>query len=883
MKLKLLLLLTLGLWGLSWMNMPAASSLPQSGALTPAQFFGFTPGSDRMLFDYENLIGYLKQLAANSPRLKLIEIGQSPQGKPLYLLLISAETNIKNLARLQEINRRLALEPDLAPAARAQLVAEGKVFVLATLSMHSTEVGPTQAAPQIAYELAFGTEPKLVQALDEVVYMQVPCHNPDGMDLVVQHYLKYKGTKYEGSSLPGLYHQYVGHDNNRDFVTLSQSDTRAVARIYNLDWFPQVMVEKHQMGSTSARYFVPPSHDPIAENIAAGVWNWIGIFGANLIQDMTAAGLAGVSQHYLFDDYWPGSTTTSIWKNVIGFLTECASVKLATPIFVEPNELGAYGKGLAEYAKSINMPLPWEGGWWRLQDIVKYEISSTYSILETAARQRAPILDFRNELCRQEYTRGKTQPPYAYVLPLQQADAGELIDLVNLMLEHGVQVSRLKSPVSVENNTFQPGDFIISMAQPFRPFIKEVLEKQIFPVRHYTPDGVMIEPYDITTWSLPLHRGVTVHAVNQLFNEITTTLENVNSPLQITSNPPAAYWGALYSINHNASYKAAFLAHKLGLKVRRLTQAANVAGKTYPAGSFVILSEPEFSRQFGQMQNALPVAPVFLPQPIQVTAQDFQPPRIALVETYFHDIDAGWTRFVFDSYAIPFQLIRPADFSKTDLVKNFDVLIFPDENKEVLMSGKYKSDDQYYVSNYPPEYTKGIGKEGFNRILRFLNQGGVIISWGGSTNLFLGTLEMELSKDEKEEFQLPIRNIAGAIKKKGLNCPGSLLKIRLLPEHPITQGMPPEIGIFFRGEPVFATSIPNFDMDRRVIGKFAATDILMSGYCDKVEELRERSILVWLKKGKGQLVLMGFNPQFRASTPVSYKLLFNSILLPPLN
>jgi hypothetical protein len=142
-------------------------------------------------------------------------------------------------------------------------------------------------------------------------------------------------------------------------------------------------------------------------------------------------------------------------------------------------------------------------------------------------------------------------------------------------------------------------------------------------------------------------------------------------------------------------------------------------------------------------------------------------------------------------------------------------------------------------------------------------------------------LEIEQSKDEKEEFQLPIRNIAGTIKKKGLDCPGSLLKVKLLPEHPITLGMPAEIGIFFRGEPVFATSIPNFDMDRRVIGKFVTTDILMSGYCDKVEELSARSILVWLKKGKGQLVLMGFNPQFRASTQVSYKLLFNSILLPP--
>ena len=97
-------------------------------------------------------------------------------------------------------------------------------------------------------------------------------------------------------------------------------------------------------------------HDPIAENVDAGIWNWTTIFGSNLIKHMTAEGLTGVSQHYLFDDYWPGSTETCIWKNVIGMLTEAASVQYAKPIYIEPNELRVAGKGLSEYKKSINMP-----------------------------------------------------------------------------------------------------------------------------------------------------------------------------------------------------------------------------------------------------------------------------------------------------------------------------------------------------------------------------------------------------------------------------------------------------------------------------------------------------------------------------------------------
>ena len=72
-------------------------------------------------------------------------------------------------------------------------------------------------------------------------------------------------------------------------------------------------------------------------------------------------------------------------------------------------------------------------------------------------------------------------------------------------------------------------------------------------------------------------------------------------------------------------------------------------------------------------------------------------------------------------------------------------------------------------------------------------------------------------------------------------------------------------------------------MDRRVIAKFPEKNILLSGYSENQELLGNKSAMIWLKKGKGQLVLFGFNPQFRASTQGSYKLLFNSLLLPKIN
>ncbi|MCU0460207.1 MAG: hypothetical protein MUE37_14090, partial [Bacteroidales bacterium] len=98
-----------------------------------------------------------------------------------------------------------------------------------------------------------------------------------------------------------------------------------------------------------------------------------GVFGTNMLRDLTGAGLTGVGQKTIFDMYWPGSTETCIWKNVIGMLTEAASVREASPVYIEPNELQASGKGLSEYDKSINFPVPWPGGWWRLGDIVRLD------------------------------------------------------------------------------------------------------------------------------------------------------------------------------------------------------------------------------------------------------------------------------------------------------------------------------------------------------------------------------------------------------------------------------------------------------------------------------------------------------------------------------
>jgi hypothetical protein len=155
-----------------------------------------------------------------------------------------------------------------------------------------------------------------------------------------------------------------------------------------------------------------------------------------------------------------------------------------------------------------------------------------------------------------------------------------------------------------------------------------------------------------------------------------------------------------------------------------------------------------------------------------------------------------------------------------------------------------------------------------------------VLSWGSSTDLFAGMLEITLG-EKTEEFVLPFTNTGDQARRDGLSIPGSLVRVQHKQDHPLTYGMPAETGVFYRGAPLFSTTVPRFDMDRRVIGAFPEKNILMSGYCENEQIMSGKPAMIWIKKGKGELILYAFNPQFRASTQATYKLLFNAFFLPP--
>ena len=79
---------------------------------------------------------------------------------------------------------------------------------------------------QFAYELATEDTPRIQAILHNVIIVLVPSQNPDGQQLVVDWYKKYLGTPYEGTQPVVIWHHYTGHDDNRDWATFTQVETR---------------------------------------------------------------------------------------------------------------------------------------------------------------------------------------------------------------------------------------------------------------------------------------------------------------------------------------------------------------------------------------------------------------------------------------------------------------------------------------------------------------------------------------------------------------------------------------------------------------------------------------------------------------------------------
>ena len=130
-----------------------AASIP-----SPSEFLGFEVGADKKLADYRQIAKYFQALKAASPRVDIEVLGKTTLGEDMFMAVISSEQNIQNVKRIREIARRLADPRGLSDEEARQLEKEGKLVLLVTCNIHSTEIGASQMAMEWAHALATATE-----------------------------------------------------------------------------------------------------------------------------------------------------------------------------------------------------------------------------------------------------------------------------------------------------------------------------------------------------------------------------------------------------------------------------------------------------------------------------------------------------------------------------------------------------------------------------------------------------------------------------------------------------------------------------------------------------------------------------------------------------
>ena len=286
----------------------------------------------------------------------------------------------------------------------------------------------------------------------------------------------------------------------------------------------------------------------------------------------------------------------------------------------------------------------------------------------------------------------------------------------------------------------------------------------------------------------------------------------------------------------------------------------------WPAGTVVLdaaaaQAAATTAARAGVSWNALPSAPGNL--------EKLRAPRVGLYKPWAASMDEGWTRWLLEKYGFDPKSLDNKTVRAGRLSEKFDAIVLPDVEKDVIDKGKPKREEgeMKYFADLPAEYAGGLEKEGAKALKEFVESGGTLVAFASSSDYVL------------DEFNIPARNVLSKTKADDFSCPGSLLRVKVTPGHPVTYGLAGEVAVFLDKPIAFATALPGMEMERWVLAAYpeSARDVLLSGWIRGEERLARQAAAVAVTYGKGKIVLLGFRPQHRAQTNVTYPFVFNAL------
>jgi len=892
----------------------------QARVTAPKDVVGGTPGADYFLANYTKSEAWLKKVAGESDRIKLVNIGKTAEGRDQWMAVVSSPDNIRNLDRYRGIAQKLALAKGLTDDQARALAAEGKAVVWIDAGLHATEVTNAQSHLQVVHEMLTANDPETLRLLNDVVMLFVWA-NPDGLELVANWYMR-DPKKVTTESIPVLYQKYIGHDDNRDSFASTQAETTNLNRAGYREWFPQILYNQHQTGPEGAVVYIPPFRDPYNFNNEPLVINQTDVVGQMMHARLVAKGMGGsvMRSGAPYSTWFNGGVrTVGYFHNQIGILTEIIGnpTPMQVPLVLK-NQLPREDE-----------VLPIKPGEWHFQQSLDYLREMDRAILDYASRYRETVLYNRYIMGRNQIAKGsedswvitpkrldaakeqakasagaqaatdeggptvvgredrpvpaelyKTvlndpamRAPRAYIIPADaQADMPTTIKFLNALIKTGVEVERAPAAFSFGGKQYAAGSFVVRADQAFRPHVLDMFEPQDHPQDFAYPGGPPIRPYDITGYTLALQMNVAFD------RQLDGAPEHFPLVADVMDAPPAgkvigtgkAGWLVSHAANNSFTLSNRLL--KAKAPVFWLKQATTADGKPLAPGALWIPASAKAARIVADSVGPLGLDAYALDARPSGDTMAVKSARIGLVDVYGGSMASGWTRWIFEQFEYPYTRVYPQELDRGGLNRKYDVLIF---QSDVLGREGGRDRGQPEAASLPVANRSMLGRitreKTFPQVASFAKAGGTVIAIGNAAAMgpALGVPVTNV---------LTTKNAEGkeqAIPSSKFYVPGSIVTAKVDPADPLAFGVPETVNLFYYNSPVFSGT--GDTAAARKVSWFYNDDPLVSGWAWGQKLLNGNAGIVDASLGRGKVLLLGPEVTQRGQPYPTFKLLFNGI------
>ena len=900
-------------------HLPASASVP-----SPEKVIGYVVGTPNKLTYSRDIYRYMRALAGASPRVKVFSMGTTEEGREMILVAISSEANMARLDEFRRNTARLADPRQLSEREADALIASTAPLYWATGSIHSPETGSPEMLMELAYRLAVSEAPLIRNIRQHVIVLITPVIEVDGHDRQVDLY-NWRKANPDRVPPPLVYWgKYVAHDNNRDGMALSLALSRNMMRTF-LEWHPQVL---HDLHESIPFLYISTGLGPYnawLDPITINEWQNLAYYE---VEEMTKRGVPGVWTHGFYDG-WAANYMFYVANghNAIGRFYETFGGRGADTL--ERTVIAAY---TSRAWFRPNPPLPKVK--WSIRNNINLQQSALLLGMDYFARNRETFLRNFYLKSRRSVEKAVKEGPAAWVIPADDPRPGECASLVNLLRLQGVEVHRLEQDVKIQQQQIPGGSYVIRMDQPYSRMADMLLDTQ-----YYNPADT--RPYDDTGWTLGALRNVkTLRVTDPAVLKAKMTL--LTAPAQAPGGIQGVGRGG-FLIPHNTDNALATLCFRLrDVPIYVAEEPFEAANRKFSRGSFWIPAQSGLREKLDQPLRELGVMAYAVERLPEISRHALTIPRIALIHSWLNTQNEGWVRLALDTHGIPYTYTSDHFLRDTPNIREkFDVILYgpTPASAQRLVNGlpvrgapvPWKASELTPNFGTSPDQSEdirgGLGLQGLQNILEFVEQGGLFVTIGGNASLLTdyGLIEGVTIQQTRD-----------------LNVRGSVLKAVVADaKSPIAYGYGDSLAIYFNQAPVFQVSrtgalgsrleeappsrpsgrgsltdpdIPQGrpffpappkprtkpgeeppidpemleyvrpyllppDLAPRVILRFAdEKELLISGMLSGGKELANRPAVIDVPKGKGHFLLFANNPMWRQQTQGSFFLLFNAML-----